>query len=101
MRLANTFFAGCVAAALSGLLGLASSVAHGEDWGNLSGRFLFDGKPPVAEKLKIDKDLEFCGKPPALLDEAVVVSDKGELANVVVWVRTKDVKAHPEYAELI
>jgi hypothetical protein len=102
MRLANTFFAGCVAAALSGLLGLASSVAHGQQWGDLSGRFLFDGKPPVAEKLKIEKDVDFCGKPPTLMDETVVVGDKGELANVVVWVRTpKDITAHPDYAALL
>jgi hypothetical protein len=102
MRLANTFFAGCAAAALAGLLGLANSVAHGQEWGNLSGHFIFDGKAPAPVKLDINKDQDFCGKPPALVDESLVVNDKGEVANVVVWVRTpKDIKAHPDYAALL
>src|SRR4051794_27779744 len=102
MRLANTFFAGCVAAAIASLLGLTSSAAHGQGWGDLSGRFVFDGTPPVPVKLDINKDQAFCGTPPPLVDESLVVSPKGEVANVVVWVRTpKDITAHPDYAALL
>ncbi len=37
-------------------------------------------------------------QPPAIVDESLVVSDKGGLANVFVWVRgPKDVKVHPDY----
>src|SRR5262245_13584530 len=78
----------------------SSAVSHAEDWGNLKGRFLFNGKAPPPEKLNINKDQDFCGKPPPLVDESLVVSDKGELANVVIWVRgPRDVKVHPDYAK--
>jgi len=68
-----------------------------EDWGNLTGRFVYDGKAPTSEKLSISKDQEYCGKPPTLVDESLVVGKDGGLANVVVWVRTKGVKVHPDY----
>src|ERR1043165_9330143 len=77
------------------VLGFAS-IAHAADTANLSGRFVYDGKAPAPEKLSITKDVEVCGKPPALEDEALVVGDKGGLANVAVWVRTKNVAVSPD-----
>src|SRR5262249_36799045 len=73
--------------------------ARGEDWGNLTGRFVYDGKAPVAEGLNITKNQDVCGKQPTLVDESIVVGKDGGMANVVVWLRTKNVKAHPDYAK--
>lgn len=85
--------ASCVVFALVAFTG----AAHADDWGNLSGRFVYDGKAPAPAALNINKDVEFCGKAPAPVDESLVVSDKGGLANVLIWVRTKGVKVNPEY----
>ena len=58
----------------------------------LSGRVVFDGTAPAPAALKIDKDKAVCGKD-SPVDESLVVSDDGGLANVVIWVRTKKLKA--------
>jgi hypothetical protein len=76
-------------------VGLVAS-APAAEWGNLSGKFVYDGKAPPADSLSITKDQDYCGKPPALKDESLVVGDKGGLANVVVWVRTKNVAISPD-----
>ncbi len=76
---------------------VASAASAGaQEWGTLSGRFLFEGKTPAPVKLDINKDLEVCGKH-MLVDESLVVGEDGGLANVVIYVRTKDVKVHPDY----
>lgn len=77
-------------------LGLAVQGAHADDWGTLSGRFIYDGKAPAPEAITPVKDQEVCGKHP-LVDESLVVGPDGGLANVFVWVRTKNVKVAPEY----
>ncbi|HEY2760272.1 MAG TPA: hypothetical protein VGI75_06005 [Pirellulales bacterium] len=77
-------------------LGLIAQHAQADDWGTLSGRFIYDGKAPAAEAITPNKDLEVCGKHP-LVDEGLVVGPDGGLANVFVWVRTKNVKVAPEY----
>lgn len=73
------------------------SVAEAEDWGTLKGRFVYSGDIPAASELKADKDVEVCGKHKLLSEELVVGADKG-VANVVVFVRDKDVKVHPDAA---
>jgi hypothetical protein len=82
-------------AALAVFLGM-SQAAQADDWGTLSGRFVYDGKAPAAAKISADKDVEVCGKHP-LYDESLVVDDKGGLANVFIWFRGKDIKVAPEY----
>ena len=84
--------------ALIAFVGFGSAVRDGraDDWGTLSGRFIFDGKAPAPEAITPNKDLEVCGKHP-LVDESLVVGPDGGLANVFVWVRTKNVKVAPEY----
>jgi hypothetical protein len=81
-------------------LALTSSIAAAADeWGNLKGRFVFDGKAPTPEALNVSKE-PTCMQPPTIVNESLVVSDKGGLANVLVWVRgPKDVKVHPDYAK--
>ncbi|MBU6275323.1 MAG: hypothetical protein KGQ61_01670 [Planctomycetes bacterium] len=68
-----------------------------DDWGTISGRFVFGGAKPTASDIKADKDVEVCGKH-KLLNEELVVGADGGVANVVVFVRDKDIKIHPDLA---
>jgi len=52
--------------------------------GTLSGRVVFKGKPPVAEKLDLNKDLAICSKTHPVDEELLVDAKDGGLANVVV-----------------
>jgi plastocyanin len=83
--------------ALVATCGFASGLARAEEWGTLKGRFLYGGDAPAAAELKADKDVEVCGKHKLLNEELVVGADKG-VANVVVFVRDKGVKVHPDAA---
>lgn len=73
------------------------SVAHADEWGTIKGRFVFGGAAPAAADLKADKDVEVCGKHKLLSEELVVGADTG-VANVVIFVRDKGVKVHPDLA---
>jgi len=83
--------------AVVAMCGLASGTAGAEEWGSIKGRFLYGGDAPTAAEIKADKDVEVCGKHKLLQEELVVGADKG-LANVVVFVRDKNVKVHPDAA---
>ncbi len=61
--------------------------AEAANWGDLTGRFVYDGKPPERKKLKVDKDLECCGKFD-IRDESLMVGPDGGLANVYVYLRS-------------
>ena len=86
-----------VAAIILAALSLGDIVAA-DEWGTIKGKFVFGGAPPSAGELKADKDPEVCGKHKLLAEELVVGADKG-IANVVVFVRDKDVKINPEAAK--
>ena len=62
-------------------------------WGNLKGKFIYDGKAPAAAALDASKD-PVCANL-KLFKEDLVVSPDGGLANVVVYCRTKGVKVNP------
>jgi len=79
------------------LLVCCGLAARAEEWGTIKGRFVFGGAAPTAADLKADKDVEVCGKHKLVSEELVVGDDKG-VANVVVFVRDKDVKVHPDAA---
>ena len=72
-----------------------------EEWGTITGKFVFDGKAPVAAALDVNKDTEFCGKH-GLKNESIVVGADGGLANVAIWVYISRGKSgpavHPSYA---
>ena len=76
---------------------LAASAVHADEWGTIKGKFVFGGAAPTVVELKADKDVEVCGKHKLLAEELVVSADKG-VANVVVFVRDKGVKVHPDLA---
>lgn len=65
-------------------------------WGDLTGKFVYDGTAPAAAKINVTKDVEVCSKTP-LFDESLIVGEDGGLANVIVYVRSRDVKVHPDY----
>jgi plastocyanin len=71
------------------------STATADEWGTIKGKFVYGGEPVAAAELKADKDLEVCGKHKLVAEELVVGPDKG-VANVVVFVRDKGVKVHPD-----
>jgi hypothetical protein len=80
------------------ILAVLAGPAFGQQWGDLSGTFLYKGTPPNPKKLTPEKDPEFCGKH-NLVDESLVVNkDNKGIANVVVYLAdpTKP-KIHPDY----
>jgi hypothetical protein len=85
-----TALSAAIIVALSAQTGLAA------EWGTLKGRFVYDGKAPVAQKCNVTKDIEVCTKNHPL-EELITVGPSGGLANVCVWVRTKGVATHPQY----
>jgi plastocyanin len=80
-----------VAAAL--LITPASLLAA--EWGTLTGRFVYGGDAPAAAKLTIDKDVDVCSKF-GLVNEDLVVGEGKGVANIVIFVRDKDVDVHPD-----
>lgn len=84
---------------LSAALALAfvSSRASAEDWGTLKGKFIFDGKAPAPAPIDVTKDQEYCGNKGLVNEELVVDAKTGAIANVMLWVRKKDVPIHPDY----
>jgi plastocyanin len=69
--------------------------ASAADWGNLKGRFVYSGTAPTPKKIDTSKEA-LCSKHD-VVDETVLVGKDGGLANVVLWVTTKNVKVNPEY----
>jgi len=88
---------GCAFAFLC-LAALCCQAATAAEWASLKGRFVFDGTPPTPAVITADKDVEVCGKH-KLVNEEVVVSEDGGLANVVIFVRSKGVTVHPDLAD--
>ena len=71
-------------------------VAFNGTYGSLKGVFKYSGAPPNLPNLPVTKDVEVCGKNP-IPDESIVVGADSGLANVVVYVTTKNVPGHPSY----
>ncbi|REJ94252.1 MAG: hypothetical protein DWQ34_09265 [Planctomycetota bacterium] len=70
-------------------------------WGDLHGRFVYDGDPPDGEAIAIARDTDVLGE--SVPDESLVVNacDRG-LANVLVYLLPEDgeeLRIHPSYAE--
>lgn len=63
--------------------------ATGTGWATIKGTFKFVGNPPARQKLPVDKDTEVCGKGAGILDNSLLVSSDGGIANVVLYARAK------------
>jgi hypothetical protein len=46
----------------AGMQGPAIAKVAGDQWGNLVDRLAYDRKPPERKNLKVDEDVECCGK---------------------------------------
>jgi hypothetical protein len=74
-----------MAQALCGIVLLCGTVFGADSWGNLKGRFVYDGQPPVRKPINITADVEFCGKKQLLEEHLVVNPTNNGVANVIVW----------------
>lgn len=61
-----------------------------EPTGELHGRFVYVGTPPERKRLKVDKDVDCCGKYD-IRDESLMVGPDQGLANVFIYVRTRGI----------
>jgi len=90
----------CTCAVLASLVlaaGAGSAAAKG--WGSIRGKLVYKGSPPVQEKLKVNKDIAVCTKHHPV-DESLVVSEEGGLANVIVFIRNKSpLDVHASYED--
>ena len=91
------FLARTAAGLTAGLAAPAILRAAQAQWGDLTGRFVYDGDPPERKKLKVDKDLEYTGKLD-LRDESLMVGPDHGLANVYVYLRSSKTPICPELA---
>ena len=81
--------------------GVSAQRAGAADWGTLKGRLVFDGTPSAAKAINVNKDTEYCSKH-KLVEETLVVGEKGGLSNVFVYLylkRGKSVDVHPDLAK--
>jgi hypothetical protein len=84
--------------ALLALVCLAG-VGSAQEWADLTGKFVYDGEAPTPKPIVVDADVAEFGKL-GLVDESLVVDKKTKgIANIVVYVRTKDVAIHPDLAK--
>jgi hypothetical protein len=77
------------------VFGMAATI-FAQEGATLKGKFIFDGDPPKPLVLDCKKEPICCQKP--MLDESLVVGKDKELANVIVWVRSKGLKVPEELA---
>jgi hypothetical protein len=80
---------------LATVFGMAATI-FAQDGATLKGKFIFDGDPPQPKELDCKKEPVCCQM--KILDESLVVSKNKEIANVIVWVRTKGLKVPAELA---
>lgn len=74
---------------------VCASTVSAAEWGDLTGKFVYDGPPPTAPKIDVNKDIEEFGNK-GLVDEKLLVDANGGIANVVVYVRTTNVAVNPD-----
>ncbi len=83
-----------IAAAIAAIFACGAQAA---EWGNLTGKFVYDGTAPTPAKVVISKDAACCKIQHD--DESLIVGADGGIANVIVYCRTKLTPAqiNPEY----
>ncbi|MBI1901388.1 MAG: hypothetical protein HYS13_09795 [Planctomycetia bacterium] len=68
--------------------GGAAPVVTADGWGTIRGKFVVAGNVPALPRPNVDKDVQFCGTH-GLKNETLTVGSGNELANVVVFVKTR------------
>jgi hypothetical protein len=69
---------------------LIANTAIGEEWGTLKGKLTCNGNPPVRGPIVNRFGLN-------VPNQSFLVGPKGGLANMVVWLLTKDAAVHPDF----
>lgn len=89
-----------LAVALDAARGAEGGAQADTEYGDLVGRFVYDGDPPTPRtfKLRREEHRKDFGKD-EIVDESLLVSKDGGLANVAVYVLTAEVEVHPALAE--
>jgi hypothetical protein len=91
------FLAGVSSVSAGAFLHAVGADSAEPQWGNLKGRFIYDGDPPKPAKIEASKDAAAVNEP--LFDESLVVDKDGRgLANVVVRLvaeRSAKLPVHP------
>jgi hypothetical protein len=72
------------------------STADEQAWADVTGQFIYDGTAPPRKKLKVDKDVDCCGKFDIRDESLMVDSDSGGLANVFVYCRARRLPICPD-----
>lgn len=67
-----------------------------DTWGNLTGKFVYDGTKSDPARLAITKDEQVCGKH-GLHDESLELGDGNSLKNVVIFLADKKAAVHPDF----
>ncbi|HWB11030.1 MAG TPA: hypothetical protein VG826_17510 [Pirellulales bacterium] len=67
-----------------------------DTWGDLTGKFVYDGPGFDAARLAVTKDEQVCGKH-NLHDESLELGDGNALKNVVIFLADKKSAVHPDY----
>ncbi|MFM7036803.1 MAG: carboxypeptidase regulatory-like domain-containing protein [Planctomycetaceae bacterium] len=80
-------------------ISVASPATAQDNWGQLSGQFLWMGTIPEPKPLVIERDAEICGGH-GLSDESLLVNPKTRgVRNVVIWLESRvSVPVHPDYS---
>jgi hypothetical protein len=89
------FLAHAAAGLAAGFAAPAIVRAGQDQWGDLTGRFVYDGDPPERKKLKVDKDPQYTSKLD-IRDESLMVGPDHGLANVYVYLRSSKAPVCPE-----
>jgi len=74
---------------------LSALTASAQQWGDLKGMFVYQGIAPAPVPLNVTKE-PLCAKC-KLVDEELVIGPNLGIANIVIYVKTKNVKVHPDY----
>lgn len=79
---------------------VTADVTQAADWGNFSGKFIYEGTPPKPQQLPISKDPDYCGKfPEETIDQSLLTGPSNGIRNVYVWLKTttsQKVDVHPD-----
>jgi hypothetical protein len=84
---------------LVGVVTATGSAADGQ-WASLRGRVVYDGQPPAARKIHVEKDVEVCGKYELIEERLVVNSENHGIKNVIVMLslaRGEATEIHESY----
>lgn len=87
--------AGAAPAANEAAAEAAAAPTGEQEWGDLTGKFVFDGPAPTPAKLDVSKE-PICAKHNAV-NEGIMVGPDGGLRNVVIFLASKKVPVHPDY----